>query len=203
MIPIKPRLTGGACNAPPPSRIFAIAQKRTGVSTWNMAGLIQQFDIVCVFIFEIWLISFLDMADFVTWLHATFGRNLAEIRKSVEDAFFKRKYKWKAPNDVKWYLYKWRSRFFEILFRNIIILLFHLNLENRRLFFKSIFFKMNSKFQNFQNFHQTERFVIQLLVVYLCNKFQVDRSIFNPQMRYFCLQNHTNLCRHFFKCDFF
>ena len=50
-----PRLTGGggAFNAPPP-RIFAIAQKRTVLSTWNLAGLlIQQFDIVRGNFFEI------------------------------------------------------------------------------------------------------------------------------------------------------
>ena len=50
-----PRLTGGgAFDAPPPSRIFAIAQKRTALSTWNLAGLlIQQFDIVRGNFFEI------------------------------------------------------------------------------------------------------------------------------------------------------
>ena len=38
----------------PPSRIFAIAQKRTALSTWNLAGLlIQQFDIVRGNFFEI------------------------------------------------------------------------------------------------------------------------------------------------------
>ena len=38
----------------PPSRIFAIAQKRTALSTWNLAGLlIQQFDIVRGIFFEI------------------------------------------------------------------------------------------------------------------------------------------------------
>ena len=44
---------GGAFDAPP-SRIFAIAQKRTALSTWNLAGLlIQQFDIVRGNFFEI------------------------------------------------------------------------------------------------------------------------------------------------------
>ena len=38
---------GGLLTPPPPSRIFAIAQKRTALSTWNLTGLlIQQFDIV-------------------------------------------------------------------------------------------------------------------------------------------------------------
>ena len=31
---------------------------------------------------------FLDMLDFVTSLHATFGRKLAKLRGSVEDAVF-------------------------------------------------------------------------------------------------------------------
>ena len=48
-----PRLTGGGVWRPP-SRIFAIAQKRTELSTWNLAGLlIQQFDIVRGIFFEI------------------------------------------------------------------------------------------------------------------------------------------------------
>ena len=69
--------------------ISAIAQKRTVVSTWNLADLlIQKFDIVgCenLFCYEIW--RFLDMVDFVTSLHATFGRKLAKLRRSVKDAF--------------------------------------------------------------------------------------------------------------------
>ena len=45
---------GGGRLTPPPSRIFAIAQKRTALSTWNLAGLlIQQFDIVRGNFFEI------------------------------------------------------------------------------------------------------------------------------------------------------
>ena len=53
-IRVNPRLTGGGVWRPPPSRIFAIAQKRTALSTWNLAGLlIQQFDIVRGNFFEI------------------------------------------------------------------------------------------------------------------------------------------------------
>ena len=49
---VNPRLTGTL--TPPPYRIFAIAQKRTALSTWNLAGLlIQQFDIVREIFFEI------------------------------------------------------------------------------------------------------------------------------------------------------
>ena len=50
---LNPRLTGGGVWRPP-SRIFAIAQKRTALSTWNLAGLlIQHFDIVRGNFFEI------------------------------------------------------------------------------------------------------------------------------------------------------
>ena len=83
-----PRLTGGGGVWRPP-RIFAIAQKRTALSTWNLAGLlIRQFDIVRDFFF--WNPSEIcwDMVDFVTSLHATFGRKLAKLRGSVEDAVF-------------------------------------------------------------------------------------------------------------------
>ena len=53
-LPFNPRLTGGGAFDAPPSRIFAIAQKRTALSTWNLAGLlIQQFDIVRGNFFEI------------------------------------------------------------------------------------------------------------------------------------------------------
>ena len=38
--------------------------------------------------FEIRRNFFLDMVDFVTSLHATFDRKLAELRGSVEDAVF-------------------------------------------------------------------------------------------------------------------
>ena len=80
---------GGGVWRPPPSRIFAIAQKRTALSTWNLAGLlIQQFHIVSGIFF--WNPSeiFWDMVDFVTSLHATFGRKLAKLRGSLEDAVF-------------------------------------------------------------------------------------------------------------------
>ena len=61
---------------------------------------------------------------------------------------------------------------------------------------------MNPEIQSFQNFQKTVTYDIQLLVVYQCSKFQVNSSIFDPQMECFCLRNHTQLWRHFFKCDF-
>ena len=61
---------------------------------------------------------------------------------------------------------------------------------------------MIPKIQNIQNFQKTVTYVIYLLAVYQCTKFQVNSSIFDPQMECFCLRNHTHLCCHFFKCDF-
>ena len=54
----------------PPSRIFAIAPKRTALSTWNLAGLlIQQFDIVRGNFFEIrW--KFFEIWS-ILWRHYT------------------------------------------------------------------------------------------------------------------------------------
>ena len=49
--------------------------------------LIQQFDTVCDFFLNP-SEFFLDMVDFVTSLHATFGRKLAKLRRSVEDVVF-------------------------------------------------------------------------------------------------------------------
>ena len=64
------------------------------------------------------------------------------------------------------------------------------------------FWKMIPKIQNIQNFQKTGTYVIHLLVVYQCTKFQVNSSIFDPQMECFCLRKHTQLWRIFFKCDF-
>ena len=44
---------------------------------------------------------------------------------------------------------------------------------------------MDPKIQNFQRLQKTVTYVIQLLVVYLCTKFQVNSSIFDPQMECF------------------
>ena len=57
---------------------------------------------------------------------------------------------------------------------------------------------MDPKIQNVQHFQKTVTYVIQLLVVYQCTKFQVNSSIFDPQMECFCLRNHTHLWRDFF-----
>ena len=59
--------------------------------------------------------------------------------------------------------------------------------------FFNFFLKMDPKIQNIQNFQKTVTYVIQLLVVYQCTKFQVDSSIFDPQMECFCLRNHIHL----------
>ena len=52
---------------------------------------------------------------------------------------------------------------------------------------------MDPKIQSFQNVQKTVAYVIQLLVVYQCTKFQVNSSILDPQMKCFCLRNHTHL----------
>ena len=52
---------------------------------------------------------------------------------------------------------------------------------------------MIPKIQNIQNFQKTGIYVIHLLVVYQCTKFQVNSSIFDPQMECFCLRKHTQL----------
>ena len=68
---------------------------------------------------------------------------------------------------------------------------------------KNRFFgKMIPKIQNIQHFQKNVTYVIHLLVVYQCTQFQVNSSIFDPQMECFCLRNHTHLWRHFFTCDF-
>ena len=59
------------------------------------------------------------------------------------------------------------------------------------------FWKMIPKIQNIQNFQKTGTYVIHLLVVYQCTKFQVNSSIFDPQMECFCLRKHTQLWRNF------
>ena len=59
---------------------------------------------------------------------------------------------------------------------------------------KIIFFwKMIPKIQNIQNFQKTVTYVIHLLVIYQCTKFQVNSSFFDPQMECFCFRNHTYL----------
>ena len=55
------------------------------------------------------------------------------------------------------------------------------------------FWKMIPKIQNIQNFQKTGTYVIHLLVVYQCTKFQVNSSIFDPQIECFCLRKHTQL----------
>ena len=55
------------------------------------------------------------------------------------------------------------------------------------------FWKMIPKIKNIQNFQKAGTYVIHLLVVYQCTKFQVNSSIFYPQMECFCLRKHTQL----------
>ena len=50
---------------------------------------------------------------------------------------------------------------------------------------KKTIYLMDPKIQNFQNFQKTVTYVIQLLVVYRCAKFQVDSSVFDPKWSVF------------------
>ena len=53
---------------------------------------------------------------------------------------------------------------------------------------------MIPKIQNIQNFQKKNvTYLIHLLVIYQCTKFQVNSSIFDPQMKCFRLRNHTYL----------
>ena len=73
------------------------------------------------------------------------------------------------------------------IFENFVFLIFEIS-KNR--FFGG---KMDPKIQHFPNFQKTVTYVIQILVVYQCTKFQANSSIFDAQMECFCLQNHTHL----------
>ena len=62
---------------------------------------------------------------------------------------------------------------------------------------------MISKIKNIQNFQKTVTYVIHLLVVYQCTKFQVNSSIFDPQMECFFVSEIIPIYDViFFKCDF-
>ena len=56
------------------------------------------------------------------------------------------------------------------------------------------FWKMVPKIQNTHTFQKTVTYVIHLLVINQCTKFEVNSSIFDPQMECFCLRNHIQLC---------
>ena len=131
------------------------------------------------------------MVDFVTSLHATFGRKLAKLRGSVEDAVLMKTQMKNTKRRKMRSSTRWLSRFFQ----NFVFLTPKIS-KNR------FFWKMIPKIQNFQNFQKTGTYVIHLLVVYQCTKFQVNSSIFDPQMECFCLRKHTHFMTSFFKCDF-
>ena len=59
--------------------------------------------------------NFWDMVDFVTSLHATFGRKLAKLRGSVEDAVFNENANGKHQRRKMRRSTRWLSRFFKIL----------------------------------------------------------------------------------------
>ena len=51
---------------------------------------------------------------------------------------------------------------------------------------------MIPKIQNIQNFQKTGTYVIHLLVVYQCTKFQVNSSIFDPKWSVFVSESIPN-----------
>ena len=123
---------------------------------------------------------FWDMVDFVTSLHATFGRKLAKLRGSVEDAVLMKTQMENTKRRKMRSSTRWLSRFFKILgfwplkFQKI-----------------DFFGKLSLKSKIFKKFQKTVTYVIHLLVFYQCTKFQVNSSIFDPQMECFCFRNHT------------
>ena len=176
----------------PPSRIFAIAQKRTSLSTWNLGGLlIQQFDIVRGNFFEIRR-KFFEIWS-ILWRHYTplLVENWSNFAGLWKTQFLMKTQIKNIKRRKMRSSTRWLSRFFKILG------FWPLNFQKI-----GFFWKMIPKIQNIQNFQKTGTYVIHLLVVYQCTKFQVNSSIFGPQMECFCLRKHTHLWRHFFKCDF-
>ena len=123
-----------------------------------------------------WSLSeiFWDMVDFVTSLHATFGRKLAKLHRSVEDACLNENANGKTKRRKMRSATRWLSRFFKIL-----------GFWPQK--FQKIKFlgEMDSKIHNFRKFQKTVTYVIQQLVVYQCTKFQVNSSIFDPKWSVF------------------
>ena len=170
-----PRLTGGgAFDAPLPnirdsSKTNSAIDVKLGRPSYTTIKHRPWF-----FFFNPSEFFFLDMVDFVTSLHATFGRKLAKFRGAVEDAVFNENANEKHQKTKMRSSTRWLSRFFKIL--GFWPLKFQ----------KIIFFgKMIPKIQNIQNFQKTGTYVIHLLVVYQRTKFQVNSSIFDPKWSVF------------------
>ena len=64
------------------------------------------------------------------------------------------------------------------------------------------FWNMIPKIQNIQNFQKTVTYLIHLLVVYQCTKFQVNSSIFDPQMECFLSPKSYPFMMSFFQMRF-
>ena len=178
----------------PPSRIFAIAQKLTELSTWNLACLLNTtiWHRPWIFfwnpseIFEIWSILWRPYTPLLVenW------PNFAGLWKTqfLMKTQMKNTQRRKMRSSTRWL-----SRFF-----------FYTILGFWPLKFQKIdfFWKMIPKIQNIQNFQKTGTYVNYLLVVYQCTKFQVNSSIFDPKWSVFVSEIIPIYDVIFFKCDF-
>ena len=136
---------GGRLTPPPPSRIFVIAQKRTALSTWNLAHLlIQQFDIVRENFFgirrkffEIWSILWRHYTPLLVenWPNFAGLWRTQFLMKTQMENIKRRKIRSST---------RWLSRFFKILG------FWPLKFQKNRFFWKMI-----PKIQNIQNFQKT------------------------------------------------
>ena len=159
---------------------------------WNLAGLlIQQFHIVRGIFFEIRR-KFFEIWS-ILWRHYTplLVENWPNFAGLWKTQFLMKTQMKNTKRRRMRSSKRWLSRLFKIW--GFWPLKFQKN---------HFFWKMIPKIQNIQNFQKTGTYVIHLLVVYQCTKFQVNSSIFDPQMECFCLRRHTHLWRHFFNCDF-
>ena len=119
------------------------------------------------------------MVDFVTSLHATCGRKLVKLRGSVEDAVFNENANGKHQKTENEKRYKMAISVFQ-----------NFGFLTPKISKKMIFGKMDHKIQNFQNFKKGNICSSATSVVYQCTQFQVNSSIYYPQMECFCLRNH-------------
>ena len=111
-----PRLTGGGGGRlTPPSRIFAIAKKRTAVSMWNLAGLLNNNLTSSVIFFKIRL-KFFEIWS-ILWRHYTplLVENWPNFAGLWKTQFLMKTQmkntKWRKMRSST----RWLSRFFKIL----------------------------------------------------------------------------------------
>ena len=108
------------------------------------------------------------MRDFVTSLHAIFGRNLAKLRGSVEEAFLNGNANEKHQMTFNDKLYKMAISVFRVFGFLTPKMSFFNGLKSKS-------FKISTTKKTY------DRYAIQLLLVYQRAKFQVDSSILDPK----------------------